>query len=1602
MLSFYSAFRGRLLPLLAGLLLLSAGPARAQTAATRLYWVQSSTTAADDQLASSTLTGSGAAALASGNSATTFQNPSALWVDVPTSTLYVGDGAATGSTGISRFSLSGTYLNTLVAGSTAYGINAVQVVGSKVYWVQSSNTAADDKLCVINTDGTGLTVLASGAASFDNPRSLWVDAANGLIYVGDGANAATTGIRTFTLTGASPTTLVAGVPGASINGLQVAGAKLYWVQSSNTPANDQLASINLDGTNQTVLASGNSATTFANPRSLRVDVPNGAIYVGDGAVTGSTGISRFSLAGGAGSSLVAGSATVSYNGVATNEAAVAPTVTTAAAGTITGTSAVLGGNATADGGAAVSARGVVYSTTNTTPALGGTGVTQDANGTGTGNFSETITGLTAGTTYYVRAYATNSAGTSYGTVQTFSTATTVTSIVRAGTINPANASQVSFTVTFANAVSGISTSNFSVTTTGAVSGATISSLAGSGTTYTVTVNTGTGDGTLRLDLTNSTGISPTVSNVPFTGGEQYTIDKTRPAVVISSTAGASGSTTTTTPIPFTVTFAENVSGFVAGDVTVTNGSITGNVVNGTSPGTTYTFTVTPAAGGTATTVAVPANVAQDAAGNGNTAAPAAYALTYQQPTATVSSVTRLALSPTAVSTVQYRVVFSTSVTGVTVSNFSVTTTGISGASVVSTSGSGTTYTVNVNTGTGNGTLRLDVANSAGTTPTIANVPYTAGEVYTISKSFAAAPTLRIQSVGSASGNSDVTAFVDAVQVVQNGTATVVPNGLQNGSFETNNVAANTFLYQTQGVIATPWTFTGAGSGVSRNNSAFGSTAIDGGAVALLQNNDMAISQNLAVPTGNYQINFRTIQRNYTSLDQRLNVFVNDVFVGSIQPNNIPTYDTFTSASFSVTAPALTATVSSTAAATGGTTATTPIPFSVSFSQSVGTSFTATDLTVGNGSVTAGSFSGSGAGPYSFTVTPTTPGTATTVSLAAGVAQDANNTLNSASNAYSVTYVPSAPVLLAPSGTPVGLGQALTLTGSDLSSPTALTINGADALSGIISNTGSSLVVRVPVTAAASGTISLSTANGTSNSVAFQVLAAPGNALAFDGTNDVVSIPSAPALNLTTAFTIEAWINPVGTGNATQNVVCKSSQAQNTGYIFPRTDDTWASVRLWLHRGGGWSQYTIPYGPSKLGRWHHLAATYDGTTVRLYLDGEEVPNVATGSIQSGAVTTNTNPLTLGSQPGYTEFYRGKLDEVRVYNAVRTAAQIQNDMRTVPAGLPEAGLVEYLNFDQGTPATASTGNNTGLTTLYDLASAQPATLTGFALASGNTTSNYVGSLAMVVPIATAATNRQPNSFTATWTAPAVGTVTSYVLDVATNATFTAPVAGSPFTVAAPATSYTVTGLANTASTYYYRVRALAAPLADEGTFSNTITTATPLPVELTAFTATATGPQVVRLAWTTATEVNSAAFGVERSLDGVTFRTVGTVPAAGTSATPRTYSLLDQQLPAGVPVLYYRLQQLDQDGTFSYSPVRAVALSNAAPTRLTLAPNPTTGAATLRGAAAHAPVQLYDAVGRLVLTATADATGTARLVLPAGQPLGVYVVRTGAQATRLVLE
>ena len=96
----------------------------------------------------------------------------------------------------------------------------------------------------------------------------------------------------------------------------------------------------------------------------------------------------------------------------------APTVTTSSATNITTSSATIGGNVTSDGGATVTERGVCYSTSSSNPT---TSNSKKSSGSGLGNFTVNLSNLSAGTKYYVRAYAINEVGTSYGPTISFTT-----------------------------------------------------------------------------------------------------------------------------------------------------------------------------------------------------------------------------------------------------------------------------------------------------------------------------------------------------------------------------------------------------------------------------------------------------------------------------------------------------------------------------------------------------------------------------------------------------------------------------------------------------------------------------------------------------------------------------------------------------------------------------------------------------------------------------------------------------------------------------------------------------------------------------------------------------------------------------------------------------------------------------------------------------------------------------------------------------------------------------------------------------------------------------------------------------------------------------
>ena len=219
-----------------------------------------------------------------------------------------------------------------------------------------------------------------------------------------------------------------------------------------------------------------------------------------------------------------------------------------------------------------------------------------------------------------------------------------------------------------------------------------------------------------------------------------------------------------------------------------------------------------------------------------------------------------------------------------------------------------------------------------------------------------------------------------------------------------------------------------------------------------------------------------------------------------------------------------------------------------------------------------------------------------------------------------------------------------------------------------------------------------------------------NALSFDGTNDNISIPDNNTLDISAAITLEAWCYATK-NTGVQNVISKSSNTANNGYIFPRTDNGWSSAVIYFHIAGGWRTLSAPY-PS-LNAWHHLAATYDGSSIKLYING-----VLSASMpQTGTITTNGNPLVLGNQTGFAEYFGGYADEMRVWNVARTQAEIQSNMNRELNPATQTGLVSYYTLNQGIAA----GTNTGLTRVMDQKGNNNGTLNNFALSGAS--SNFL---------------------------------------------------------------------------------------------------------------------------------------------------------------------------------------------------------------------------------------------------------------------------------------
>lgn len=340
----------------------------------------------------------------------------------------------------------------------------------------------------------------------------------------------------------------------------------------------------------------------------------------------------------------------------------------------------------------------------------------------------------------------NALSATYNTGQSITfdhSAPTVVSMVRkSGSTNPTNAASVDYTVTFSENVKNLAVGNFSVTGTGGVTGTVSAVSAATGSSINVTVNSVTGSGDLKLNLSTIGTIQDDAGNVlsaTYLAGEAFTFDHGAPSVSSIVPKGVT-SPTNATSVQYTVTFSESVKNVATGNFTLTStGGAAGTIsAVSSSTGSIIDVTVNAITGnGTLRLDLSSKGTIQDSVGNAlSNTFNTGQAITFDHTAPTVTGIVRKSGStnPTNATSVQYTVTFSESVNNIAIGNFSVTGTGgVTGTVSTVSAASGASVDVTVSSITGSGDLRLDLSSKGTIQDSAANAlsaTYSSGQSFT--------------------------------------------------------------------------------------------------------------------------------------------------------------------------------------------------------------------------------------------------------------------------------------------------------------------------------------------------------------------------------------------------------------------------------------------------------------------------------------------------------------------------------------------------------------------------------------------------------------------------------------------------------------------------------------------------------------------------------------------------------------------------------------------------------------------------------------------------------------------------------------------------------
>ncbi len=554
----------------------------------------------------------------------------------------------------------------------------------------------------------------------------------------------------------------------------------------------------------------------------------------------------------------------------------------------------------------------------------------------------------------------------------------------------------------------------------------------------------------------------------------------------------------------------------------------------------------------------------------------------------------------------------------------------------------------------------------------------------------------------------------------------------------------------------------------------------------------------------------------------------------------------------------------------------------------------------------------------------------------------------------------------------------------------------------------------------------------------------GDALDFDGSNDHVLIPYDNSFNVTN-LTIEAWVY---SGNFNQNgfIFEKGPLNQQYSFFFEGDALTFRSKHSGTENNLVVTSSGIPFSSNI---WHHIAATYDGTTKKIYVDGNLEAQVSC----SGTLNTNSTGSIIGAyNSGFPNYYfNGKIDDVRIWNDARTASEIQEYMHKEVAS-DASGLVAYYKMSNGTGTSLtdnSSNSNAGTLTnmdnsdwvtsyavIGDLGSSYKTDVEGIWKVSGTNESDASTGLTMTVSSALSTGNFAVfgnNNTNATSTSD-LGSVASTVRtgriwQVDESGTVSATIkidmsdATGNYSTSSSASDYKLlyrsgtSGAfsdAATGSSVSGDVVTFNSVSLQDGYYALGSTVDNSLPVELTSFELLETRNDGITLQWVTESEINNLGFNLDRKTPITDWSQIASyithpeLQGQGSVSHQTIYTYTDNTVQENESY-DYRLSDVDYDGNVEYHSLQLMGVSSTnIPEQFILYPNypnPFNPVTTIRydlSKESFVDITIYDMLGNVVnnLVNTNESPGYKSIQWNAtnnqGEPVsaGVYLYKIQA--------